>query len=175
MNVNALCYCPLCTPGICLLQVQLILLTTCHGCKLLADLSWAWNFSAVIFNTNACIHTANCLWREKSANVNVALPAWLRWRDKCGAAGQVLWWTLEQRPLCAHCLVHMQLRDVRCIVISSSLALTKLEVAVGRLQVTGLLLWSLSLLSPPVCLIHTPLSWFWSAPSQQLMSYQDPK
>lgn len=44
--------------------------------------------------------------------------------------------------------------------------------ATGLLQATALIsLPRLLCLSPS----YTHLSWFWSAPSQQLMSYQDPK
>lgn len=131
-------------------------------------------FIAAAFHTNACIHTVTCLLRKKSANVNLAhacSPAMERqvWCSRPSAAVN-----LGAKAQCVCCLAHMQLRDVRCIVISSSLPLTDVEVKSESYRFLGCC-FDLAPSPGPACLIYPPLSWFWSAPSQQLMSYQDPK
>lgn len=141
-----------------------------------AYLSWARGFLAVICCTNTHIQTMNCLWRERSANVSLnaaCLPAMERqvWSSRPSCCGEAR----RKRPQCVRCLIYMQLRDARCGVISSLLPSTGLKG--NSRQATGYK--PAALISPSfglsVCGIHIFLSWFWLAPSQQLMSYQDPK
>ena len=176
-------YCvPLCTPGIFLLYLEYCWLSHKRPISnkqthqhLTADPSPLtslllktqvadWSESAVILHTNTCIHTANCLRREKSANVSLALPA-IEGQAWCSRPSAVV--EFGEKALSVFAASYTCSCKMWAVVWGNS------RQAAGYMPLLGSL--SLFLVCLFVFLMPTPFRWFWSAPSQQLKSYQELK